>query len=64
MFHAVSLMYAPVTGFAVRVVPPTVSTSGSDPGRMTSFNTCLDEPTTEFNGPITPLSPVPATQVT
>ena len=58
MFQAVSLMYAPVTWFAVRLVPPTASTSGSEVGRMTAL-TGVDEPL-----PITPSSPDAATTVT
>jgi transposase InsO family protein len=36
VFNAVSPRYAPVTGFAVRLVAPTASTSGSEAGRLTS----------------------------
>src|ERR1700722_12572710 len=62
VFNAVSPTYAPVTGLAVSVVPPTASTSGSEAGRLTSL-TGVDEP----NFPrslIAPPSPDEATKVT
>jgi hypothetical protein len=43
VFDAVSLTYLPVTGFAVRLVPPTERTRGSEAGRLTSL-TGVDEP--------------------
>src|SRR5580698_6361784 len=37
VFHAVSPRYLPVTRLALRLVPPTESTSGSEAGRFTSL---------------------------
>ena len=51
-------MYAPVTGFAVRLVPPAASASGSEAGRLTSL-TGVDEPL-----PVAPSSPDATTTVT
>jgi hypothetical protein len=52
VFHAVSLMYAPVIGFAVRPVPLTPSTSGSSAARLTFLTGGVIE-----SSPSTPWSP-------
>src|SRR5262249_58150865 len=57
--HAVSPMYAPVEVFAVRVVPPTPVTSGSDAGVETAFNA----PVPSQDGWEAPLSPEEANTV-
>src|SRR5579863_9794540 len=58
-------MYAPVAWSAVKLVPPTVSTSGSAAGRLISLTTPVDGPATvdlvELTGPV---SPTPASKVT